>query len=75
MATTRTHIRFFRDPTPVVKRFLDTPAEDRWRQTEALDLIGRSNWAGLKKLEGRIPDEDFLTEACWAAKHNALKAT
>lgn len=74
MTTTRAHIRFFRDPTPVVKRFLDTHAEDRWRQTEALDLIGRENWAGLKKLEGRIPDEDLLAEACWAAKRNALKA-
>jgi hypothetical protein len=42
--------------------------------SEVIELIGPTNWAGLKKLEGRIPDEDLLSEACWAAKRNALNA-
>jgi hypothetical protein len=71
MTINHTHVRFYRDPTPAVVRFLATAPQDRWRQSEVIELIGRTNWAGLKKLEGRIPDEDFLLEACWAAKRNA----
>jgi hypothetical protein len=74
MTTKRTHIRFYRDPTPEVARFLATAPQDRWRHSEVIELIGPTNWAGLKKLEGRIPDEDLLSEACWAAKRNALNA-
>lgn len=74
MAHKSTHVRFYQDPTQVVEEFLAAPPQDRWLNFKAIELIGPANWAGLKKLEGRIPDEDLLVEACWAAKRNVLRA-